>query len=100
MSLRSARPSRRPPRSNLNTYVSLGFLVLMLTMILLLKGQVADSAAGCFTRLSEPPEEEQIVVPQGAGGETGNVRVMIPDADVLNPELLPAEPDVMVRGLE
>jgi len=68
---------------------------MMLIMILLLKGQVAESAAGCFSRISAPPEEEQIVVPD-VPEEEGNVRVIAPPtrtpaADVVSPG---------VRGME
>jgi hypothetical protein len=70
----------------MNTWISLGFLVLLLAMILLLKGQVADSAAGCFSRISALPEEEQIVVPDAAE-ESGNVRVQIPVYDVVVPDV-------------
>jgi hypothetical protein len=76
----------------MNTWISLGFLVLMLTMILLLKGQVANSAAGCFSRISAPPEEEQIVLPV-APEESGNVRVLILPKDVLIPDVTVKSPD-------
>ncbi len=100
MSLRSTRPFRRPPKSNLNTYVSLGFLILMLTMVIFLKGQVADSAAGCFTRLSTPPEEERIVVPYDPDAQTGNVRVVVPDGGVAGNDLSIAGSDVTATDPE
>ncbi len=83
----------------MNTWISLGFLVLMLTMILLLKGQVADSAAGCFSRISTPPTEERIVVPE-APGETGNVRVLVPAKDLLVQDVRLEAPDVSATSPE
>ncbi len=63
----------------------------MLVMLLLMKERVADSAAGCFARMSDVPAEEQIVVPQAeANGAAGNVRVLPPaatqDAGAIVPE--------------
>ena len=84
--IRRPRRPRPAPKSNLNTWVSLGFLVLMLTMVLLLKNHITNSAAGCFARISTPPEEQQIVVPQAPEEALGNVRVVIPDVRATGPE--------------
>jgi hypothetical protein len=73
-----------------NAWVSLGFLILMLVMLVLMKQRVAESAAGCFTRMSDAPGEDRIVVPrEGTDKAGGNVLVVppaAPDAGVTVPE--------------
>jgi hypothetical protein len=81
MRSRYRRPRPNPPNL-LATWVSLGFLVLTLVMLLLMRERLADSAAGCFTRISEPAEEESIVVPEAQEGAAGNVQVLVPERDV------------------
>jgi hypothetical protein len=70
------RQRPEPPRL-FNTWMTLGFLALMLIMLLMMRSQVADSAAGCFTNMTAPADQS-LNLDTATDEESSNVRVIPP----------------------